>query len=99
MSYSQRFVLSSRCSAHFNLDPIHRNLIRQSRWTATIHPRKAKTVRAVENDRRLMVAALGSVATSTEFCTRVCDGTATILTIFVGQSSRAGHQLTAAHDG
>jgi hypothetical protein len=31
--------------------------------------------------------------------TRVCDGTATILSIFVAQSSRAGHQLTAAYDG
>jgi hypothetical protein len=42
---------------------------------------------------------LHRVPSSKTWRTRVCDRTATILSIFVAQSSRAGHQLTAAYDG
>ena len=99
MSYSQQFVLSSRCSAPFNHDRIHLNSIQPNRWTATIHRPTAKKDRSPDSGICHPMVASSVDREDQALCTRVCEGTATILSIFVLQGSPAGHQLTAAYDG
>src|SRR4029453_12950254 len=99
MSYSQQFVLSSHCSAHFNHDRIHLNSIRPNRWTATIHRPTAKKDRSPDSGICHLMVASSVDREDQALCTRVCEGPAPILSIFVWQGPPAGHQLTAAYDG
>jgi hypothetical protein len=99
MSYSQQFVLLSRCSAHFNHVRIHLNSIQPNRWTATIHRPAAKKDRSPDAAFATPWLHRPVDREDQALCTRVCEGTATILSIFVLQGSPAGHQLTAAYDG
>jgi hypothetical protein len=68
-------------------------------WTATIHRPTAKKDRSPDSGICHPMVASSVDREDQALCTRVCEGTATILSIFVLQGSPAGHQLTAAYDG